>query len=60
MSKYNFYLNGNFYGNGDLHFMEELFIDYVVSMKMYDKDEIIIKIIEMNKDREQRYKKRSS
>lgn len=39
------YLNGKFYGGGDLKYMRELFIDYVVNCKMYCKDEVEFKVI---------------
>lgn len=34
------YLNGTLYGTGDLEYMNELFRDYVVTMGMYNQDEV--------------------
>ena len=42
---YKCYLNGNFYGGGSLDYMRELFIDYVITCKMYGKKECEFKII---------------
>lgn len=42
---YKCYLNGYFYGSGSLDYMRELFTDYVVTSKMYDKDECEFKIV---------------
>lgn len=42
---YTCYLNGKFYGRGDLEYMKELFVDYVVSSEMYGKDESDWKIV---------------
>jgi hypothetical protein len=39
------YLNGKFYGTGDLKYMKELFVDYVVNCKMYGKSEVDFKIV---------------
>jgi len=41
---YSMYLNGNFYGSGRLDYMKELFIDYVVTCEMYEKEEVTITI----------------
>lgn len=45
------YLNGKFYGSGDLHYMHELFKDYVLDCGMYGKDEVDFKIVKI-KDNE--------
>jgi hypothetical protein len=42
---YKCYLNGKFYGSGDLEYMKELFVDYVVTCKMYGKSEVDFKIM---------------
>lgn len=42
---YKCFINGEFYGIGDLDYMRELFVDYVVTCKMYGKDEIEWKIV---------------
>lgn len=42
---YKCYLNGKFYGSGDLAYMKELFVDYVVTCEMYGKSECNFKII---------------
>lgn len=42
------YLNGEPYGTGDLEYMGELFKDYVVNCKMYDKKECEFKIVEVH------------
>jgi hypothetical protein len=42
---YKCYLNGKFYGGGNLQYMRELFVDYVISHKMYGKSEVDFKIV---------------
>ncbi len=42
--RYIMFLNGQFYGGGDLEYMKELFIDYVVTCKMYGKNDVTISI----------------
>lgn len=37
--------NGKFYGSGSLRYIKELFVDYVITCKMYDKDEVDFKIM---------------
>lgn len=39
------YLNGKFYGSGDLHYMYELFRDYVITNELYGKDIVEFKIV---------------
>ena len=39
-------INGKFYGSGSLRYIKELFVDYVITCKMYDKDEVDFKIME--------------
>ncbi|MGZ9868219.1 hypothetical protein ACU3L3_07330 [Priestia endophytica] len=41
---YTMFVNGRFYGSGDLLYMKELFATYVVTCGMYDKDEVTFKI----------------
>lgn len=41
------YLNGKFYGSGNLKYMKELFVDYVVTCEMYGKDEVEFKIVKI-------------
>lgn len=43
--KYTCYLNGHFYAIGDLNYMKELFINYVIDCEMYDNDEVEFKIV---------------
>lgn len=43
--RYKCFLNGVFYGCGDLGYMHELFEDYVVTCKMYGKKECEFKIV---------------
>lgn len=42
---YKCYLNGKFYGGGNLQYMRELFVDYVITHKMYGKSEVDFKIV---------------
>jgi hypothetical protein len=42
---YKCYLNGKFYGSGNLKYMHELFKDYVINCKMYGREECEFKII---------------
>ena len=42
---YECYLNGEFYGSGDLYYMKELFVDYVITCEMYGKKQCDFKII---------------
>ncbi|MBL4952073.1 hypothetical protein JK635_07600 [Neobacillus sp. YIM B02564] len=42
---YKCYLNGKFYGGGNLNYILELFKDYVVTCKMYGKKECDFKIV---------------
>lgn len=42
---YKCYLNGVFYGGGNLDYVHELFKDYVVDSKMYGKKECDFKIV---------------
>lgn len=44
---YSCYLNGVFYGSGDLEYIHELFKDYVLICKMYGKKECEFKIAKM-------------
>jgi hypothetical protein len=46
---YTFYLNGTVYGTGDLDYMRELFVDYVVKMKMYDRLSVDFRITKTEK-----------
>lgn len=48
--KYYCLLNGNLYGSGDLKYMHELFYDYVVIMKMYNREEVEFKIVKAHED----------
>jgi hypothetical protein len=41
---YKCYLNGKFYGSGDLKYMVELFADYVRDCKMYGKEQCEFKV----------------
>jgi hypothetical protein len=43
------FLNGQFYGTGDLDYMRELFVDYVVTMKMYDRSSVDFRITKTEK-----------
>ncbi|MBG9882764.1 MULTISPECIES: hypothetical protein [Bacillus subtilis group] len=45
------FLNGKFYGAGNLEYMNELFRDYVVSSEMYGKDECVFRITSQEKAR---------
>jgi len=49
MKRYKCYLNGQLYGSGDLKYIQELFVDYVVTCKMYGKVEVEFKIIKEEK-----------
>lgn len=42
---YKCYLNGVFYGIGDLKYMQELFVDYVVTCKMYGREQCEFNIV---------------
>jgi hypothetical protein len=42
---YKCYLNGKFYGSGNLKYMHELFKDYVITCKMYGREDCKFKII---------------
>lgn len=44
MDIYTCYLNGKIYGTGPLEFMNELFRDYVVTCKLYNKEEVTFTI----------------
>ncbi|WP_161805237.1 hypothetical protein [Sporosarcina globispora] len=44
---YRCYLNGKFYGTGNLKYMQELFVDYVVTCEMYGKNQAEFKIIKL-------------
>jgi hypothetical protein len=44
LEKYEMYLNGRFYGSGSLEYMKELFVDYVVTCRMYGKNDVTISI----------------
>lgn len=50
MNKYYCYLNGKLHGCGDLKYMAELFYDYVVTMKIYDREEVEFKITKAHED----------
>ena len=39
------YLNGKLYGKGDLEYIHELFIDYVINCNMYGQKECDFKIV---------------
>lgn len=43
--RYACYLNGKFYGSGSLAYMKELFVDYVILHRMYERDEVDFKIV---------------
>lgn len=45
---YECYLNGKFYGSGNLEYMHELFKDYVVACQMYGKRECEFKVVRCN------------
>lgn len=42
---YKCYLNGVFYGSGNINHIHELFKDYVIASKMYSKKECVFRII---------------
>jgi hypothetical protein len=42
---YQLFLNGEFYGSGDLRYMNELISDYVVTCRLYGKDEVDFKVV---------------
>lgn len=44
---YKCYLNGSLYGSGNLDYMRELFVDYVVTCQMYGKKECDFKIVKV-------------
>ncbi|ASB89252.1 MULTISPECIES: hypothetical protein [Bacillus] len=46
------FLNGKFYGAGNLEYMNELFRDYVVNSEMYGKGECAFRITSQEKARE--------
>ena len=46
---YRCYLNGKFYGGGDLKYMHELFKDYVITCEMYGREECEFKIVKAGK-----------
>jgi hypothetical protein len=46
---YKCYLNGKFYGGGNLQYMRELLVDYVITHKMYGKSEVDFKIVKEEK-----------
>jgi len=46
------FINGKFYGAGDLEYMNELFRDYVVTSGMYGKDECTFRITTKEKARD--------
>lgn len=46
---YHCYLNGRFYGSGNLMYMKELFVDYVITHKMYDHTEVDFKIVKIKR-----------
>lgn len=58
---YKCYLNGRFYGSGNLAYMKELFMDYVIFHKMYGKEEVDFKIVheqsELEKHRQEQVTK---
>lgn len=43
---YECYLNGQLYGSGSLEYMNELFKDYVVTMKMYGKARVTFEVVQ--------------
>lgn len=43
---YSMYLNGYFYGRGDLKYIEELIVDYVFICEMYGRKHCDIRIEE--------------
>ncbi len=47
---YKCYLNGKFYGQGNLDYMRELFVDYIVTCKMYGKVESNWRIVDVEKE----------
>lgn len=42
---YKCYLNGMFYGSGDINHIHELFKDYVITCKMYGRKECTFKVV---------------
>lgn len=48
---YNFYLNGSFYGSGNLEYMKELFVDYVITCEMYGKDKCSFEIVKKERNK---------
>ena len=44
---YQCYLNGNFYGGGNLDYMHELFKDYVLTCGMYGRKTCEFKIVKV-------------
>ncbi|KAA0813070.1 hypothetical protein SFC27_22585 [Bacillus licheniformis] len=46
------FLNGKFYGAGDLEYMHELFRDYVVYCEMYGRDDCTFRVTTKEKARE--------
>jgi hypothetical protein len=44
-ARYKCYLNGKFYGSGNLPYMKELFVDYVILHRMYGRSEVDFKIV---------------
>jgi len=47
---YQCYLNGSFYGSGNLEYMKELFIDYVITCEMYGKDKCSFEIVKKERN----------
>jgi hypothetical protein len=45
------FLNGKFYGAGDIEYMNDLFRDYVVTSEMYGKDDCTFRITTKEKAR---------
>lgn len=43
------HLKGQYYGQGDIDYMKELFIDYFVTMDMYGREEAEFKVVRINK-----------
>ncbi|EME76200.1 hypothetical protein OZL92_20850 [Bacillus sonorensis] len=46
------FINGKFYGAGDLEYMNELFRDYVITHGLYGKDDCTFRITTKEKARE--------
>ncbi|WP_144625156.1 hypothetical protein [Bacillus altitudinis] len=46
------FLNGKFYGAGDLGYMNELFRDYVVNHGLYGKDDCTFRVTTKEKARD--------